>query len=51
MHSKHGGVAPVIIGADADIDAAVPALAKGGALPCRASVCIGAKNFLFMSRL
>lgn len=27
---EHGGVAPVIIDADADLDAAVPALAKGG---------------------
>jgi acyl-CoA reductase-like NAD-dependent aldehyde dehydrogenase len=27
---EHGGVAPVIVAADADLDAAVPALAKGG---------------------
>ena len=27
---EHGGVAPIIVGADADIEAAVPALAKGG---------------------
>ena len=27
---EHGGVAPVIVAADADLDAAVPSLAKGG---------------------
>ncbi|MEE9346384.1 MAG: aldehyde dehydrogenase family protein [Methylococcales bacterium] len=40
---EHGGVAPVIIGADADIDAAVPALAKGG-LYHAGQVCVSVQR-------
>ncbi len=40
---EHGGAAPVIVGADADIDAAVPALAKGG-LYHAGQVCVSVQR-------
>ena len=42
---EHGGAAPVIIAADAELAATVPALVKGGFYHAGPSLCVGAAHF------